>query len=80
MGLRQGCLLSATLFGLSIDGLHSYLGAHAPGEGIQIQQLRLQELVYADDICSCLMEICLIRQIALIVYRHCWMLWLHVAV
>ncbi len=51
MGLRQGCPLSATVFGLFIDGLHHYLEAMAPAAGIQIQRLRLRELVYADDIC-----------------------------
>ncbi|DBB17606.1 TPA: hypothetical protein ACH3X3_002655 [Trebouxia sp. C0006] len=48
MGLQQGCPLSATLFGLFIDGLHHYLEAMAPAAGIQIQRLRLRELVYAD--------------------------------
>ena len=51
MGLRQGCPLSATLFGLFIDGLHHYLETVAPAAGIQIQHMRLRELVYADDIC-----------------------------
>ncbi len=51
MGLRQGCPLSATLFGLFIDGLHHYLETVVPGAGVQIQHLRLRELVYADDIC-----------------------------
>ncbi len=51
MGLRQGCPLSATLFGLFVDGLHHYLETMAPAAGIQIQHLRLRELVYADDIC-----------------------------
>jgi hypothetical protein len=51
MGLRQGCPLSATLFGLFIDGLHHYLEAAVPTAGIQILQKRLRELVYADDIC-----------------------------
>ena len=51
MGLRQGCPLSATLFGLFIDGLHQYLGTAVPTAGIQILQMRLRELVYADDIC-----------------------------
>ena len=50
MGLRQGCPLSATLFGLFIDGLHHYLETVAPAAGIQIQHMRLRELVYADDI------------------------------
>ena len=30
MGLRQGCPLNATLFGLFIDGLHHYLEVVAP--------------------------------------------------
>ena len=51
MGLRQGCPLSATLFGLFIDGLHHYLETVVPAAGIQIQHMRLRELVYADDIC-----------------------------
>ena len=51
MGLRQGCPLSATLFGLFIDGLHHYLETVALEAGIQIQHMRLKELVYADDIC-----------------------------
>ena len=51
MGLRQGCPLSATLFGLFIDGSHRYLETAVPTAGIRILQLRLRELVYADDIC-----------------------------
>ena len=51
MGLRQGCPLSATLFGLFIDGLHHCLEAMAPAAGVQVKHMRLRELVYADDIC-----------------------------
>ena len=45
MGLQQGCPLSATLF-----GLHHYLETAVPTAGLQILQMRLRELVYADDI------------------------------
>ncbi len=48
MGLRQGCPLSATLFGLFID---YYLETVAPAAGIQIRHMWLRELVYADDTC-----------------------------
>ena len=51
MGLRQGCPLSATLFGLFIDGLHHHLEAAVPAAGVALRGLRLRELVYADDIC-----------------------------
>ena len=43
--------LSATLFGIFIDGLHHYLEAAVPTAVIQILQMWLRELVYADDIC-----------------------------
>ena len=53
IGLRQGCPLSATLFGTFIDGLHHHSHTTAPGPaaGVQIRHLRLTDLVYADDIC-----------------------------
>ena len=51
MGLRQGCPLSATLFGLFIDGLHHHLESTLPMAGIELRGMRLRELVYADDIC-----------------------------
>ena len=51
MGLRQGCPLIASLFSLFIHGLHHYLETPVPTAGIRIFQMRLRELVYADDIC-----------------------------
>ncbi len=51
IGLRQGCPLSATLFGIFIDGLHHYLQTTAPAVRVQIRHLKLTDLVYADDIC-----------------------------
>ena len=51
IGLRQGCSLSATLFGIFIDGLHHHLQTTAPAAVVQIWHLRLTDLVYADDIC-----------------------------
>ncbi|DBA94735.1 TPA: hypothetical protein ACH3X1_002285 [Trebouxia sp. C0004] len=51
IGLRQGCPLSATLFGIFVDGLHHHLQTTAPAAGVQIRHLRLTDLVYADDIC-----------------------------
>ena len=51
IGLRQGCPLSATLFGIFIDGLHHHLQTTCPEAGVQLQSLRLADLVYADDVC-----------------------------
>ena len=50
IGLRQGCPLSATLFGIFIDGLHHHLQTTCPDAGIQIGSHRLADLEYADDI------------------------------
>jgi len=51
VGLRQGCPLSATLFGIFIDGLHHHLQTTAPAAGVQVRHLKRTDLVYADDIC-----------------------------
>ena len=51
IGLRQGCPLSATLFGIFIDDLHHHLQTTCPEAGVQLQAMRLSDLVYADDIC-----------------------------
>ena len=51
IGLRQGSPLSATLFGIFIDGLQHHLQTTAPAAGVQIWHLRITDLVYADDIC-----------------------------
>jgi len=51
IGLRQGCPLSATLFGIFIDGSHHHLQTTAAGAGVQVRHLQLTDLVYADDIC-----------------------------
>ena len=50
IGLKQGCPLSATLFGLFIDGLHQYLQDAVPDAGVRVQHLRVTDLIYADDI------------------------------
>lgn len=47
----QRTVVQCTLFGLFFDGLHAYQAVLAAAAGVQIQQLRLRELVYADDIC-----------------------------
>ena len=51
MGVRQGCPLSPTLFGIFFDGLHDHLQQHAPTAGLQLQSGRwVTSLVYADDV------------------------------
>ncbi|RYE04502.1 MAG: reverse transcriptase family protein [Rickettsiaceae bacterium] len=51
MGVRQGCPLSPTLFGLFFDGLHDRLHACAPTAGVQLRSGRwVSSLVYADDV------------------------------
>ena len=48
--LRQGCPLSATLFGLNLDGLHHPLQVSFPDAGIKIQHTRPIDMEYADDV------------------------------
>ena len=49
-GVKQGCPLSPTLFGLFVDGLHHYLKEHCPGDGPQLSDGScVPDLGYADD-------------------------------
>ena len=51
MGVRQGCSLSPTLFGLFFDDLHEQLHLRAPAAGVQLRSGKwVSSLVYADDV------------------------------
>ena len=50
-GVRLGCLLSPTLFGIFFDGLHDHLHRNLPHAGLQLGSGRwVCALVYADDV------------------------------
>lgn len=49
-GVKQGCPLSPTLFGLFVDGLHHYLREKCPEDGPELGDgTRVPDLGYADD-------------------------------
>ena len=48
-GVKQGCPLSPTLFGLYIDKLEEWLNK-ANGEGIQLAEYVIKLLLYPDDL------------------------------
>ena len=49
IGVKQGCPLSPTLFGLYIDKLEEWLNK-ANGEEIQLAEYVIRLLLYADDL------------------------------
>ena len=50
VGVRQGCPLRPTLFGLLFDDLHSQLQSDCPSAGIESRGNRIPSLFYADDV------------------------------
>ena len=50
VGVRQGCPLSPTLFGIFFDDLHARLLADCPTAGLDCQGLSVPALFHADDV------------------------------
>ena len=50
VGVRQGCPLSPTLFGLFFDDLCSQLQSDCPSAGVECRGSRIPSLFYADDV------------------------------
>ena len=50
VGVRQGCPLSPTLFGIFFDDLYSQLQSDCPLAGIECRGIRVPGLFYADDV------------------------------
>ena len=50
VGVRQGCPVSPTLFGLFFDDLHSQLLSDCPSAGFECRGNRIPSLFYADDV------------------------------
>lgn len=50
MGVKQGCLLSPTLFGLYVDGLEKHLLATADIDAPSLRGVLVPLLLYADDL------------------------------
>ena len=50
MGVKQGCLLSPTLFGLYVDGLEKHLLETADIDAPTLRAVLVSLLLYADDL------------------------------
>lgn len=53
LGVKQGCCMSPTLFGLFIDEIEEYFALHIPSVGARILDVIVAILLYADDLCLC---------------------------
>jgi hypothetical protein len=49
-GVKQGCPLSPTLFGLFVEQLHAVLQQSHPNEGVILERVSIMDTMFADDV------------------------------
>ncbi len=80
VGLRQGCPLSPTLFGLYVDSLHDWLQREVPDAGVQVLRVRASDASYADDIALLATISAQLQQLIDALRRYCDLLGMQVSV
>lgn len=71
IGQCQRCPLSATLFGLFLDGLREHIQTSVPGAGIEVQRIPITDMEYADDVFVLGSSSSELQDLINVTFKHC---------